>query len=259
MSNLESNLEPIPEPNPDSRTVMNQLIDGDGYAKLNGLISAATAAKVRQQILDHMEAIPLDGNGVGSAPNMLTVSADFEALVTHPTLLDLAHTLLGDDATLGAFSGRVLYPECDPGRLHVDYPYWAMNPGMQPEAPLMLQVIWMMEPFTQSNGGTWVAPGSQRWGASPETERFEANAIQATGDAGDAIVSHGLLWHRTAENHTQEPRVAVLINYTQLTIRPMVAMGPFDDAFLDRATPEMRGLLALDYGSALKKRISGYA
>lgn len=238
---------------------MKQLIDGDGYAKLEGLIDADTAANVRRQVLDHVKEIPLDSSGVASAPNMLQVSADFEALVTHPTLLALAHTILGDDATLGAFSGRVLMPGCSPGRLHVDYPYWAMNPGMQPEAPLMLQVIWMMEPFTESNGGTWVAPGSQRWGAAPEAERFDTHAIQATGNAGDAIVSHGLLWHRTAENHTQEPRVAVLINYTQLTIRPMVTMGPFDDAFLDRATPEMRGLLALDYGSALKKRIAGYS
>lgn len=241
-----------------STVTREELIEGNGYAKLDALISADFAAEIRRQLLDHIKNAKLDSNGVASAPNILGLSTDFETLVTHPTLLDLAHTILGEDATLGALSGRVLMPGCEPGRLHIDYPYWAMNPGMQPEAPLMLQVIWMMEPFTEENGGTWVAPGSQRWGCAPENERFDQHAIQATGDTGDAIVSHGLLWHKTAENHTQAPRVAVLINYTQLTIRPMVTMGPFDDDFLDRATPDMRALLALDYGASLVKRISGY-
>ena len=245
-------------PHAESQTVRNELVDGDGYAHLEALIPPDQAADVRCQILAELEGKPLDAQGVGHATNLLRLGTDFENLVTHPRLLAVAHAMLGNDATLGAFSARVLMPECQPGRLHVDYPYWAMNPGIRPDAPLMLQVIWMMEPFSERNGGTWVAPGSQRWASAPETDRFSEHAIQATGNAGDAVVSHGLLWHRTAENHAEQPRVAVLINYTQLTIRPMTPMGPFDDEFLDRASPELRGLLALDYGAALKNRIANY-
>ena len=75
----------------------------------------------------------------------------------------------------------------------------------------MMQVIWMMEPFTEHNGGTWVARATTvDWRS--QHERFEKHAIQATGDAGDAVVSHGLLWHHCHQSR-RGARVAVLINY----------------------------------------------
>ena len=112
--------------------------------------------------------------------------------------------------------------------------------------------------FTEHNGGTWVAPGSQQWTGAPNIERFEKHAIQATGEAGDAVVSHGLLWHRTAINHAEAPRVAVLINYTQVAVRPLTAMGPFNDAFIDGASDELRALLALDIEKTLRRRVMNH-
>jgi ectoine hydroxylase-related dioxygenase (phytanoyl-CoA dioxygenase family) len=188
--------------------------------------------------------------------NIIEWGADFEALVTHPKLLTIARALLGDDTTLGAFSARVLMPGCQPGALHIDFPYWAMNLGMPVEPALMMQVIWMMEPFTAENGGTWVAPGSQRWSGRPDVEKFAPHATQATGQAGDAIVSHGLLWHRTARNRSNNPRVAILINYTQLTVRPMTPLGLFSDEFIEAASPDLRALLSFDYPAALGRRIA---
>ena len=67
-------------------------------------------------------------------------------------------------------------------------------------------------------------------------------------------MSHGLLWHRTAVNHSDHPRVAILINYTQIAVRPMTTMGPFDDAFVENASDELRALLALDVEKALRRR-----
>jgi hypothetical protein len=67
------------------------------------------------------------------------------------------------------------------------------------------------------------------------------------GSQFEALVSHGLLWHRT--------RVAVLINYTQLTVRPMAPWGPFTDEFNDAASPALRTLLAFDYGESLRRRL----
>ena len=119
----------------------------------------------------------------------------------------------------------------------------------------MLQVIWMMEPVTATNGGTWVAPGSQKWNEPLSETGFQAAAVQVSGNAGDAIVSHGLLWHRTAVNRSTEPRVAILINYTQLAIQPMTEMGPFPDGYLEKASAELRGLLCTDRSAALQNRV----
>ncbi len=167
--------------------------------------------------------------------------------------------MLGPDARLAALGARVLMPGCELGGLHVDYPYWAMDPGMPVEPALMLQVIWMLEPFTEENGGTWVAPGSQAWGEYPAEKRFAASAVQITGNPGDAVVSHGLLWHRTATNRTDEPRVALLINYSQLAIQPMTPMGPFTDEYRAGASAELRALLGFDHGKALRHRAMNVA
>ena len=189
----------------------NDLLYGNGYHLLPNVISPAEANDVREMALLRLDE-GADQNGQIAIRNILHWGNTIHKMVTQPRLLELAHKLLGDDATLGAVSARVLPPNCPLGGLHVDYPYWAMNPGLPVDPALMMQVIWMMEPFTETNGGTWVAPGSQMWTEPPNTERFNINAIQATGNAGDAIVSHGLLWHRTAVNHSDQHRVAVLIN-----------------------------------------------
>ncbi|XOV82351.1 MAG: phytanoyl-CoA dioxygenase family protein [bacterium] len=235
--------------------IRRALITGPGFTRLEGLLTTAAATEIRSMLLGQLEDARENEAGVLHIPDLILRGAAFEALVTHPRLLAVAHALLGQDAALGAFSGRILMPGCTTGGLHIDYPYWAMPAGMPVDPPLMMQVIWMMEPFSSTNGGTWVAPGSQRWPERPAADRFAQDAIQITGNAGDALVSHGLLWHQTAQNHASEPRVAVLINYTQLTIKPMVPMGPFDDGFKQRAAPALRALLGLDHGAALRNRL----
>ena len=73
------------------------------------------------------------------------------------------------------------------------------------------------------------------------------------------MVSHGLLWHRTATNRSDEPRVALLINYSQLAIQPMTPMGPFTDEYRAGASDELRALLGFDHGKALRNRAMNVA
>jgi ectoine hydroxylase-related dioxygenase (phytanoyl-CoA dioxygenase family) len=237
-------------------TAMKEMTDGDGYRLLDQLITLEEAGKVRSYVLDHLKEGESAGDGVINLTNLLNRDLMFESLVTNSRLLDVVHRLLGNDAKLAAFTAKTLMPGCGKGRLHVDYPYWAMDPGMPVTPALMMQVIWMMQPFTEDNGGTWVAPGSQQYGSTVDIDRFKREAIQATGNAGDAIISHGLLWHQTAVNASQEPRVAILINFSQLAIRPMRELGPFSEEFLASASPEMKALLPLDYGESLRNRFT---
>ena len=52
--------------------------------------------------------------------------------------------------------------------------------------------------------------------------------------------------------------MAVLINYTQVAVRPLTAMGPFNDAFIDGASDELRALLALDIDKTLRRRVMNH-
>ncbi len=237
------------------------LIGGDGYVCLRGVISPQEAAALRAHVLERLDDGRLLQDGVIALANLerLLPWDQFDRLVTQPRLLAAAHALLGEDATLAAFSARVLMPGCAPGRVHVDWPYWGMEPGMPVDPPLMMQVIWMMEPFSPDNGGTRVAAGSQKWGGIPDTERFEQVMFQVSGSAGDAILSHGLLWHQTAVNHSDHPRVAILINYAQFVVRPLNEPGPFDPAQIASASPELRRLLTLDWRESTQRRLSRFS
>lgn len=232
-----------------------EILRGPGFRTLEGLIDADLADQVRQFVLAHIDEGQELNPGDINLTGLLERDEVFEALVTHPELLAVVHEMLGEDAKLAALSAKTLMPGCGQGRLHVDYPYWAMDPGMPVEPPLMLQVIWMMQPFGTDNGGTWVLPGSQLRKGPVDTDQFKQEAVQITGEAGDAFLSHGLLWHQTALNLSTEPRVAILINFSQLAIRPMREMGPFTDEFLARASDEMKQLLPLDMTAALFARL----
>ena len=239
----------------EAKVAKKALTSGEGFHVLKGLIEPETANQVRDYVLGHLEQGQVNSPGDINLNNLLERDPMFESLVTNPRLLAIAHELLGEDAKLASCSAKTLLPGCGKGRLHIDYPYWAMDPGMPVEPALMMQVIWMMQPVSCTNGGTWVAPGSQHHHVPVDIDRFKEEANQITGNAGDAFMSHGLLWHQTAINHSEEPRVAVLINFSQLSIRPMREMGPFTEDFLSRASPELLELLPIDYQASLKARL----
>ncbi len=175
----------------------------------------------------------------------------------HPRLIEIAEAMLGDDMTLGAYSARILHPGATEMGVHIDYPYWAMRGPFTLRPPLMVQVIWMLQDFTEHNGATLVAPRSQLRCARPNREEFAREAIKITGAAGDAIISHGLLWHDTSQNHTADPRVALLINYGLKVIRPLDSeISKVPPAVLERATPKLRQLLGLEFGSSLARDTS---
>ena len=239
----------------EDNSAIAQLIDGQGFTVLDKLVSKDKANDIREYVLAHLGDAQENAPGDLNLTNLIRGGETFRDLVTHPRLLAIAHQLLGPDCKLAAMGAKVLMPGCGEGALHVDYPYWAMDPGMPVTPALMMQVIWMMEPFSKKNGGTWIAPGSQKYQSKVDERRFAREAVQIEGLAGDAAISHGLLWHRTASNHSTKPRVALLINYSQLSIRPMRELGPFSEEFLAEASDQLKALLPINYGRSLRDRL----
>ncbi|NJR74373.1 MAG: hypothetical protein HC773_13405, partial [Scytonema sp. CRU_2_7] len=140
--------------------------------------------------------------------------------------------------------------------VHVDYPYWTMKPPF-PTYPIMeVQVIWMVEDFTEENGAPLFTPGSQKLCSPPDLVHFSKTAEKVTGKAGSVVVSHGLCWHDTSVNATEKPRVSILGNYGPKFVRPLE--DPLHDVrqeVLERATPKLKQLLGYQFKSDLFKDI----
>jgi ectoine hydroxylase-related dioxygenase (phytanoyl-CoA dioxygenase family) len=244
--------------------IAEQLIDGPGFVLMPNLIDASEASQARSLALK-VAASPSassfgkrnERTGQHHIRGLLANGEIFERLVQHPAIVEIAETMLGDDMTLGAYSARILYPGAIEMGVHIDYPYWAMRGPFTVRPPMMVQVIWMLQDFTERNGATLVAPRSQLRCAPPNREQFAREAIKITGAAGDAIISHGLLWHDTSQNHTEQPRVALLINYGLKVIRPLDSeIAKVPPAVLERATPKLRQLLGLEFVNSLARDLS---
>ena len=247
---------------PAQSAIVEQLCDGPGFVLMPNLIAASDAAQARSialEVASTPDAATLGSkrNGQRHIRGLLAHGEVFERMVQHPAIIEIAEAMLGDDMTLGAYSARILYPGATEMGVHIDYPYWAMRGPFTLRPPLMLQVIWMLQDFTERNGATLVAPRSQLRCARPDPEQFAREAIKITGAAGDAIISHGLLWHDTSQNHTEQPRVALLINYGLKVIRPLDSeIAKVPPAVLERATPKLRQLLGLEFSNSLARDLT---
>lgn len=83
------------------------------------------------------------------------------------------------------------------------------------EFRLMLNMLLMVDDFTEENGATKVVPGSHRIAERPDDAFLEANAVRATGKAGDIVLFDSNLWHSAAPNYTDKPRMAVTPTFSR--------------------------------------------
>ena len=233
----------------------SEIVAGKGYVLIRDLLSREEAKATRDLLLKlaEKERAANQSNLNTSKQRLYGLiyqSKALENLVQNPIVLSVIEAILGEDAILGGFSAHILYPGAQRMGVHVDYPYWAMSSPFPKYPILEIQVIWMIEDFTEDNGAPLFAPATQKLAIKPDLEQFERTAQKITGTAGTAIISHGLCWHDTSVNNSDCPRVSLLGNYTPQYIHPL-ENNLFDrrQEVIDRATPKLKQLLRHDLSS----------
>jgi len=109
------------------------------------------------------------------------------------------------------------------GGWHSDWPFNQNNaghiPAPYPDVAMHLTTIWMLSSFSPKTGGTLIMPESHRASNNPTGDNGvdplapSPSEIQATGDAGSVLIFDSRLWHATATNHGDSPRVGVAVRY----------------------------------------------
>ena len=202
--------------------IATELQTGQGYAVLPELITRERAHEARNIIL----ALAGEDRAAGRLITQhsrwrlrLTGRGDiFMELASHDLIRQVASTMLGDGFVMGGLSAHALTKGAAPQGVHVDYPYSVMREPF-PEPPLQVQAIWVLDEFTAGNGATRVLPHSQKTRRRPDRQEFYANSTPIHCPAGSLILSHGGLWHDSSTNRTDEPRIAILGNYTPFWVR----------------------------------------
>ncbi|NQW09958.1 MAG: phytanoyl-CoA dioxygenase family protein [Alphaproteobacteria bacterium] len=108
-------------------------------------------------------------------------------------------------------------------------------------------VIFMMNDFTDANGGTRLVPGSHHAGRHPDPQRDrDVETIAAEGPAGTAIITDGRIWHGTGSNRTNAPRIGMLLTFCGPQYRPQVNFTvAMDRAILATASDRLKTLFGL--------------
>ncbi|XHX80293.1 MAG: phytanoyl-CoA dioxygenase family protein [Stenomitos frigidus ULC029] len=245
--------------NPSS--LVDEILDGKGYVLIPDVLSATQAAEARSRVLKLADLERQTGNlrvyeQKERLYGLVYKGEIFEWMLHHPLMMPVLEAILGDDLHLGDFSAHILNPGAASMGTHVDYPYWAMKPPFPAHPVMVLQTIWMLEDFTETNGATLIAPGTQQHCLPPDPIQFAKTAAKITGKAGSIVISHGLCWHDTAPNLALEPRVSVLGNYIPKFIHPIQdPMRDRQQAVIDRASPKLKQLLGLEFQTSLFNNI----
>ena len=156
----------------------DEILHGKGYVLIPDLLSREDAAAARNLILQlAREQDKLVVQGVKERLYGLIYKGKiFEDLVENQIVLSVIKSILGEDLILGGFSAHILHPGAQRMGVHVDYPYWAMSSPFPKDPILEIQVIWMIEDFTEDNGAPLFAAGTQKLATKPNFQHFEASA-----------------------------------------------------------------------------------
>jgi ectoine hydroxylase-related dioxygenase (phytanoyl-CoA dioxygenase family) len=109
---------------------------------------------------------------------------------------------------------------------------------------LMMQLIVMLDPFTDDNGATYLLRGSHRRAEPPAADEFFAHADRAIGPAGRVVAFDSNLWHAAGVNRSQARRRGLTIAFTRPFMKPQLdyprALGY---AAADAMSPALRQVL----------------
>ena len=202
-----------------------------GFCVLEEVIPADACAGIRCSIVEtvarescHYEvAQNAAKTGVGFIPSVINHDQSFAEYLADRRLLKLAERILGDHVRISFTSAIINQQDNDRGHWHADWPFNQNNaghvPAPYPDAVMHLTTLWMLSPFDAQSGGTLLVPGSHRCPTNPTAPsgpdpltRFPQE-VHATGPAGSVLVFDSRLWHATASNRSQEPRVALAVRY----------------------------------------------
>ncbi len=203
----------------------------DGFAVVPGALSPDEVARVRARLADVARAereagIDHDPKWEDGPCNqrvfdLLNKGAEFAWLAEHPVAMALMGHLLDPDFLLSSITANITGPGGHPMGLHYDQDY---IPLPWPSFPLVANMIWMLDDFTEANGATRFIPGSHledHTGWTPESMAARAGeTVPVGGRAGSLVCFDGRVLHQTGANTTAgEHRHGVIAYYCQPWVR----------------------------------------
>ena len=189
-----------------------------GYTLFHGLVAPERLERLRAA-LDQVHAeeahVPRQSAEAGCLRgyNLIRRHALFREALQQPEIVGLAEAVLGPTCILHSFESRSALPGGGRQSLHRDMP-WV------PDTPLSVNVVWMLDDFTEESGATRVVPGSHRRPDGPERDRIYPDEVLALAPAGTLLAFSSHTWHGGGPNRTERLRRAFHVHYCRSWVKP---------------------------------------
>jgi len=197
----------------------------DGWCVVKNVIPTGEVAAVREGTVAATAAHrnPDAPKNIGHLSGVINHDQSIAPYLVDARLLAVIEGVLGPHVRVSFTTATINEPGNARGGWHADWPYNQRNAGCMPapypDVPMHITTIWMLVDFSMETGGTLVVSGSHRMANNPtggygvgELESYPTE-VNATGQAGDVLVMDSRLWHATAPNITNNPRVATVVRY----------------------------------------------
>ena len=237
----------------------------DGFCVMPGLVSEAVCLEARERLNALYEALHRqyanagDTSGAASLAdkskertvyNLHNKDEIFWAFFAHPQVL----SVVGQELAAGSFndsepfylnniSARCPEPGNEGQQLHLD----ANLPGQAP--PLFVNVLWVLDEFSEANGTTRVVPGSHKWPRYPQAGESRQDEVLLHLPVGSALIFDAALWHAggARPHDAVGTRWALILGYSRWWIKPSFDTARNTPRALWEAwTEDQRRLLGFD-------------
>ncbi len=243
-----STVESLAKPATDLERARREL-DSQGYCIVGNVLSRSELASLRARLVDQAEGERARGvafhDGGTARPNqrvwmLVNKGRVFRDLMLHPIIDQLIGHMLGPDFLLSSLTANIAHTGGERMVLHTDQGYV----GFWTPVPVVANIAWMLDDFTEENGGTRLIPRSHLNDTATQRSSSFApsgasnypkpeDTIAAVGRAGSILCFDGRVWHGTGANSTAHPRHAILSYHC----RPFVRQ---QENFVLGLSPEIR-------------------
>lgn len=195
----------------------------DGAAVVDEVVSADLLDRIAAELRPFLDATPtgpddFSGNRTRRTGSLIARSPSCRELVMHPLALGTARTFLGHatNIQLHLTQAIAIGPGETPQPLHRDQ--WAFDLFPFPAGyEVQCNTIWALTEFTDENGATRVAPGSNR-----QEDKVSINPDDTEPAAmarGSVLFYSGSVYHGGGANRSDATRIGLNITYNLAWLR----------------------------------------
>jgi ectoine hydroxylase-related dioxygenase (phytanoyl-CoA dioxygenase family) len=211
--------EPVTRTEPTVDAVTDA-IERDGWALVENVMPDADVEAARADLTRILETTPFgrgefEGFRTRRVYGLFGKTRAMDAAATNPLVLGVLDRVLGH-YQLSAPTGIEIGAGETAQPLHPDD---AIYPLPRPHGEIVVNAMWPLCDFTTDNGGTVLLPGTHRWGNEFPTD--DTPRITVEMSAGSLLLYSGNLWHGGGANHTDRPRLGVVLHYAASWLRPV--------------------------------------